>query len=201
MIFLSAHWFLLLWYGTITSYYKSEYLSFSDSVNLLTSFVYWTGKKTSLRNRGRLEHIRMPRKQAPQQSYAPPLPQSHTLVQLGAPQGSNNFLCKDALGGERLVEISKSLKRMKGLIVMRGISSFLRKAGAWRWQYLQNYFEGDYAIIKLFPTAPEENVRLVGEIVYILEKGDVKEWKRAGQWWVVLSWLHWKNWRICHHGR
>ncbi|OWZ65506.1 hypothetical protein AYX14_06210 [Cryptococcus neoformans] len=102
----------------------------------------------------------MPRKQAPQQSYAPPLPQSHTLVQLGAPQGSNNFLCKDALGGERLVEISKSLKRMKGLIVMRG----------------------DYAIIKLFPTAPEENVRLVGEIVYILEKGDVKEWKRAGHW-------------------
>lgn len=71
----------------------------------------------------------MPRKQAPQQSYAPPLAQSHTLVQLGAPQGSNNFLCKDALGEERLVEISKSLKRMKGLIVMRGISSFLRKAG------------------------------------------------------------------------
>ncbi|EAL21769.1 hypothetical protein CNBC4710 [Cryptococcus deneoformans B-3501A] len=102
----------------------------------------------------------MPRKQAPQQSYAPPLPHSHSLVQLGAPQGSNNFLCKDALGEERLVEISKSLKRMKGLIVMRG----------------------DYAVIRLFPTAPEESVRLVGEIVYILEKGDVKEWKRAGEW-------------------
>ncbi|XAO23150.1 hypothetical protein I312_101928 [Cryptococcus bacillisporus CA1280] len=102
----------------------------------------------------------MPRKQTPQQSYAPPLPQSHNLVQLGAPQGSNNFLCRDALGEERLVEISKPLKRMKGLIVMRG----------------------DYAVIRLFPIVPEENSKLVGEIVYILEKGDVKEWKRAGEW-------------------
>ncbi|KIR24907.1 hypothetical protein I307_05871 [Cryptococcus deuterogattii 99/473] len=101
----------------------------------------------------------MPRKQPSQQSYAPPLPQSHNLVQLGAPQGSNNFLCKDALGEERLVEISKPLKRMKGLIVMRG----------------------DYAVIRLFPIVPEENSKLVGEIVYILEKGDVKEWKRAGE--------------------
>lgn len=87
-------------------------------------------RRASFQHRERLEHIKMPRKQAPQQSYAPPLPHSHNLVQLGAPQGSNNFLCKDALGEERLVEISKSLKRMKGLIVMRGTSSFLRKAGA-----------------------------------------------------------------------
>lgn len=74
----------------------------------------------------------MPRKQTPQQSYAPPLPQSHNLVQLGAPQGSNNFLCKDALGEERLVEISKPLKRMKGLIVMRGIFVVSTKSGAQR---------------------------------------------------------------------
>lgn len=41
---------------------------------------------------------------------------------------------------------------------------------------------GDYAVIRLFPILPEENSKLVGEIVYILEKGDVKEWKRAGEW-------------------
>ncbi|ODO07178.1 hypothetical protein L198_00757 [Cryptococcus wingfieldii CBS 7118] len=99
--------------------------------------------------------------QAPETSFSPPLPPSHYLVHLGAPQGSNNFLSFDTAGEERLVEVSKLLRRNKGLIVMRG----------------------DFAIINLFPIQPDEKTsRLVGEIVHIMDRSDIKEWKKAGAW-------------------
>ncbi|WVN85385.1 uncharacterized protein L203_100530 [Cryptococcus depauperatus CBS 7841] len=102
----------------------------------------------------------MARKQQSTPSYGPPLPSSHHLVRLGAPQGSNNYLCVDAEGIERLVEVSKPLKRNKMLFIMRG----------------------DFAVINLFPTVADEKTRLVGEILHILDKGDVKEWKKSENW-------------------
>nr|ODN79103.1 hypothetical protein L203_06081 [Cryptococcus depauperatus CBS 7841] len=118
----------------------------------------------------------MARKQQSTPSYGPPLPSSHHLVRLGAPQGSNNYLCVDAEGIERLVEVSKPLKRNKMLFIMRGM-------------IFQDYnvlqldrITGDFAVINLFPTVADEKTRLVGEILHILDKGDVKEWKKSENW-------------------
>ncbi|WVF70508.1 hypothetical protein IAT40_005298 [Kwoniella sp. CBS 6097] len=101
----------------------------------------------------------MPRRPPSPPSFTPPLPADQHLVQLTSPQGSNNFLCVDTNDVERLVEISSKLRRIKTLIVMRG----------------------DFAIISLYPTA-EKSGRLVGEIVHILDKGDIREWKKSGHW-------------------
>ncbi|WVQ97413.1 hypothetical protein IAU59_004526 [Kwoniella sp. CBS 9459] len=101
----------------------------------------------------------MPRRPPSPPSFTPPLPADQHLVQLTSPQGSNNFLCVDTKGEERLVEISSKLRRIKTLIVMRG----------------------DYAIISLYPSA-DKSGRLVGEIVHILDKGDLREWKKSGHW-------------------
>ncbi|WVQ85270.1 hypothetical protein IAT38_007435 [Cryptococcus sp. DSM 104549] len=98
--------------------------------------------------------------QAPTESYAPPLPTEHFLAHLRAPQGSNNFLCVDTDGVERLVEVGSKLRRLKGLIVMRG----------------------DFAVVKLFPVMEDDKAKLVGEIVHILDKTDLKEWRKAGAW-------------------
>ncbi|WWC58673.1 uncharacterized protein I303_101217 [Kwoniella dejecticola CBS 10117] len=105
----------------------------------------------------------MPRRPPSPPSFTPPLPANQYLVHLQSPQGSNNWLCKDTDGVERLVEASSKLRRIKTLIIMRG----------------------DFAIINLFPVAPEDKAkggRLVGEIVHILDKSDIKEWKKAGAW-------------------
>ncbi|OCF30409.1 hypothetical protein I317_04401 [Kwoniella heveanensis CBS 569] len=101
----------------------------------------------------------MPRRPPSPPSFTPPLPADQHLVQLTSPQGSNNFLCVDTKDVERLVEISSKLRRIKTLIVMRG----------------------DFAIISLYPTT-EKGGRLVGEIVHILDKGDIREWKKSGYW-------------------
>ncbi|WVR05936.1 hypothetical protein IAU60_002962 [Kwoniella sp. DSM 27419] len=102
----------------------------------------------------------MPRRPPSPPSFSPPLPADQHLVHLLAPQGSNNFLCVDTQGEERLVEINAKLRRIKSLIVQRG----------------------DFAIISLFPSGPDKGGRLVGEVVHILDKGDIREWKKAGQW-------------------
>lgn len=47
------------------------------------------------------------------------LPADHTIVKLGAAQGSGNYLSLDAEGGERLVELSGRVKRSK-IIITRG---------------------------------------------------------------------------------
>ncbi|WWC66319.1 uncharacterized protein I206_100220 [Kwoniella pini CBS 10737] len=103
----------------------------------------------------------MPRRPPSPPSFAPPLPLNQYLVNLQSPQGSNNWLCKDTEGNERLVEASSKLRRIKSLIIMRG----------------------DFAIVNLFPIDPEDKGgRLVGEIVHIMDKSDIKEWKKAGAW-------------------
>ncbi|WRT64193.1 uncharacterized protein IL334_001122 [Kwoniella shivajii] len=104
----------------------------------------------------------MPRRPPSPPSFSPPLPTDQLLVHLLSPQGSNNFLCEDVNGSERLVEVSSKLRRVKSLIVMRG----------------------DFAVISIFPSGPESDKggRLVGEIVHIMDKSDIREWKKAGSW-------------------
>jgi hypothetical protein len=48
------------------------------------------------------------------------LPSDHTIVKLGAAQGSGNYLSLDAEGTERLVELSGRVKRSK-VIITRGM--------------------------------------------------------------------------------
>ena len=50
------------------------------------------------------------------------LPSDHTIVKLGAAQGSGNYMSSDAEGNERLVELSGRVKRSK-IIITRGMSS------------------------------------------------------------------------------
>ncbi|WWC86303.1 uncharacterized protein L201_001176 [Kwoniella dendrophila CBS 6074] len=103
----------------------------------------------------------MPKRPPSPPSFTPPLPSDQHLVVLSSPQGSNNWLCKDTKDVERLVEVSSKLRRIKSLIIMRG----------------------DFAIISLWPQSSEEKGgRLVGEILHILDKSDIKEWKKAGAW-------------------
>ncbi|WWD17833.1 hypothetical protein CI109_102276 [Kwoniella shandongensis] len=103
----------------------------------------------------------MPRQPTSSESFSPPLPPNHHLVHLLSPQGSNNFTCVDVVGEERLVEVCSKLRRVKSLIVMRG----------------------DFAIVSLFTSDPSyKGGRLVGEIVHILDKSDIKEWKKSGLW-------------------
>ena len=47
------------------------------------------------------------------------LPSDHTIVKLGAAQGSGNYMSLDAEGNERLVELSGRVKRSK-IIITRG---------------------------------------------------------------------------------
>ncbi|WWD09467.1 hypothetical protein V865_007591 [Kwoniella europaea PYCC6329] len=103
----------------------------------------------------------MPKRPPTPPSFSPPLPPDQHLVHLLSPQGSNNWLCQDTEGTERLVEVTSKLRRIKSLIIMRG----------------------DFAIISLFPSGPEDKGgRLVGEIIHVLDKGDIKDWKKAGAW-------------------
>ncbi|WVW82364.1 hypothetical protein I302_104371 [Kwoniella bestiolae CBS 10118] len=102
----------------------------------------------------------MPKRPPSPPSFSPPLPKDQYLVHLLSPQGSNNWLCEDPNAVERLVEVSSKLRRIKSLIIMRG----------------------DFAIISLFPSGPDKGGRLVGEILHIMDKGDIKEWKKAGAW-------------------
>lgn len=55
----------------------------------------------------------MGRQAPPSSSYSPAnLPADWRLVELGAPQGSNGFLCVDDSGEERLVEMGSKLRRV-----------------------------------------------------------------------------------------
>ena len=63
----------------------------------------------------------MGRKQAPTTDLSPgSLPADHLLVQLGVPKGSNNFLCTDTDGAERLVELGTKIR--KTVLATRGES-------------------------------------------------------------------------------
>lgn len=59
------------------------------------------------------------------------LPADHTVVQLGAAQGSGNYLSLDSTGAERLVELSGRVKRSK-VIVTRGERNLVHRCGD-RW--------------------------------------------------------------------
>lgn len=49
---------------------------------------------------------------------------------------------------------------------------------------------GDFAIVSLFPLGPsgkeEKAGALVGEVIYVASNKDVKDWKKAGEWCVLL---------------
>lgn len=65
-----------------------------------------------------------PSKQSKDDDYTPTsLPPDHFLVQLGIPKGSNNFLCIDTDGTERLVEIGNKIR--KQVLATRGTSPSL----------------------------------------------------------------------------
>jgi hypothetical protein len=62
-----------------------------------------------------------PKSKAATTEYTPStLPSDHRLVILGIPQGSNNFLCSDPEGVERLVELGAKLRR--SVLATRGES-------------------------------------------------------------------------------
>jgi probable RNA-binding protein EIF1AD len=61
----------------------------------------------------------MGRNKAPTTDLSPgSLPADHLLVQLGVPKGSNNFLCTDTDGIERLVELGTKIR--KTVLATRG---------------------------------------------------------------------------------
>ena len=61
----------------------------------------------------------MGRAKAPTTDLSPAaLPSDHILVQLGIPKGSNNYLCVDPEGLERLVEIGTKIR--KAVLATRG---------------------------------------------------------------------------------
>ncbi|GFZ43562.1 hypothetical protein JCM24511_01282 [Saitozyma sp. JCM 24511] len=105
-----------------------------------------------------------PKAKAATTEYTPStLPSDHRLVILGIPQGSNNFLCSDPEGVERLVELGAKLRR--SVLATRG----------------------DVAIVQLYPPSPEtsgkgKTSRLAGEVVSMVSPGEVKRWKKDGEW-------------------
>jgi probable RNA-binding protein EIF1AD len=113
------------------------------------------------------------------------LPSDHTIVKLGAAQGSGNYLSHDSEAVERLVELSGRVKRSK-IIITRGkypwcLQYLLR--GAQRLMHI-----GDFAFVRLYPADPEGGKsKLMGEIVAMISSRDVKSWRKTGEWYVPSS--------------
>ncbi|RXK36131.1 hypothetical protein M231_06622 [Tremella mesenterica] len=98
----------------------------------------------------------MPRPRLPSPEYTPSsLPPNIILAKLSSPRGSGNWVCHSPDGIERLVEISTRVKRSKVILV-----------------------KGDFTYVNLFPPGG----KVVGEIIVVLEKNQVKGYKKSGEW-------------------
>ncbi|EIW72436.1 hypothetical protein TREMEDRAFT_58598 [Tremella mesenterica DSM 1558] len=106
----------------------------------------------------------MPRPRLPSPEYTPSsLPPNIILTRLFSPRGSGNWVCHSPDGIERLVEISTRVKRSKVILVKGDVLD--RRSG-------------DFSYVNLFPPGG----KVVGEIIVVLEKNQVKGYKKSGEW-------------------
>lgn len=201
MIFLSAHWFLLLWYGTITSYYKR-----ANIFHFLTPLIYWPpsciepAKRPHFGIEDDWNTSECPANK-PLSSHMLLLSRNPTLLSSSARRRAQTIsFARMPWARSDLSKYQNHWRGWKGWSLCVVSRHFYEKQGLTLtispkllWRRLCHYQTFSNCTWRECQTGWGDCLHSGKRRCERVEKG----------WPVVslLSWLHWKNWRICHHGR